>query len=567
MKNVDMFLALGVALIACQPAHAATPVSAVELIQRHQAWRGGQAYADVHAAHLAGTSKVAGLEGRLDRRLDLSKAEPAVRVERRMGPLHQIRGGDSRGSWALTLSGQVEVISTKESRKLVQEEGLYLGRLPAGGDLAVGDVELIDGRNCTSVGKATPEGRYALLIEADTGLLCGALLDQGEGEQRIVFSDWRWVAGVRMAFASVMTDADRHEAFIADHVQLNPIFEDDDFSRPAAAQVVQFDAGRSDSGWLDFEFHKQRQIFIPGAVNGHDVPMMLDTGAEVTLIDKGLAEALGIVGEGEIPAVGTSGSESVALARGVDIRLGAVTLKNLTVGIYDFAPLAAAMKHPLPVLLGKEVMNEAVIDIDFAASRIRMVDRAAYRPTTAAREVALVTLTGLRAVPIRIEDGPEVLGMFDLGSAKALTLFPSYVAEHGLLDGRAVSEGSSHGVGGLSAVRTMTVQRLHLAGFDLEDVAADVPEAHGIWVRDVAAANLGLPLFSRFRLAIDFAGDRLFLTPGDAVEHATGADLTMVLNNDEGRQVTMVLNDDQQRGVTLVVNKGEGRRQAPVVDF
>ncbi len=29
----------------------------------------------------------------------------------------------------------------------------------------------------------------------------------------------------------------------------------------------------------------------------------------------------------------------------------------------------------------------------------------------------------------------------------------------------------------------------------------------------------------------------------------------------------MVLNDDQQRGVTLVVNKGEGRRQAPVVDF
>jgi len=113
----------------------------------------------------------------------------------------------------------------------------------------------------------------------------------------------------------------------------------------------------------------------------------------------------------------------------------------------------------------------------------------------------------------------------------------------------------------------MTVQRLHLAGFDLEDVAADVPEAHGIWVRDVAAANLGLPLFSRFRLAIDFAGDRLFLTPGDAAEHAAGADLTMVLNNDEGRQVTMVLNDDQQRGVTLVVNKGEGRRQAPVVDF
>src|SRR5690606_40636742 len=29
-----------------------------------------------------------------------------------------------------------------------------------------------------------------------------------------------------------------------------------------------------------------------------------------------------------------------------------------------------------------------------------------------------------------------------------------------------------------------------------------------------AAANLGLPIFSRFRLAVDFAGDRLFLTPG-----------------------------------------------------
>lgn len=519
MKNLDIFLAMGVALAVCQPAYGATSSSAAELIQRHQAWRGGQAFADVRGVHLAGTNKVAALEGRLDRRLDLSATEPAVRVERRMGPLHQIRGGDGKGSWALTLSGQVEVISTNESRKLAQEEGLYLGRLPVGGDLAVGSAQVIDGRTCTAVENSTPEGRYALLIEADSGLLCGARLDQGEGEQTIVFSDWRWVAGVRMAFASVVTDAaDNQETFVADSVQLNPSFGAKAFSKPEAVQVVQFDAGSRDSGWLDFDFHKRRQIFIPGAVNGRDVPLMLDTGAEVTLIDKSLAAELGIVGEGEIPTIGTSGSDAVALARGVDIRLGEVTLKNLTVGIYDFAPLAAALGRPLPVLLGKEVMNEAIIDLDFAASRIRIVDRAAYRPAPTARELALVTLTGLRAVPIRIENGPEVLGMFDLGSATALTLLPGYVAEHGLLDGRAVAEGRSHGVGGASTVRTVTVQRLHLAGFEIEDVAANVPEAHGVWVRDAAAANLGLPVFSRFRLAIDFAGDRLFLGQGSAAD-------------------------------------------------
>lgn len=166
------------------------------------------------------------------------------------------------------------------------------------------------------------------------------------------------------------------------------------------------------------------------------------------------------------------------------------------------------------MLLGKEVLNEAVVDIDFAASRIRVIDRQTYQPAPAAHELRLTTVAGLRAAPIRIEGGPEVMGMFDLGSAVPLTLFPAYVAEQGLLQGRPVSEGRSHGVGGLSTSRMMTLKRLSLAGFDLEAVPASVPEAHGVWARDTAAANLGLPIFSRFRLAVDFAGDRMFLTPG-----------------------------------------------------
>lgn len=519
MKIHALLLSAAV-LATAVPALAETAPSAEALLQRHAVWRGGATYADLRGAHLAGTVRTAGLEGRFERRLDLSReagvAETArVRVERRMGPLHQVRGADGRDGWAVTFSGQVERIPGDEIRKLAQDTALHIGRLPDGDGWTLGATEQVGGRDCTAVATATPEGWYALLIEAETGLLCEARSDQGEGVQRIVFSDWRWVDGVRMPFASVATDADEtQETFAADSVRLNPRFEAGAFARPEAVQVVRFDAGRRDSGWVDFDFFNQRQIFIPATLKGQDIALMLDTGAEVTLVDKSLAEALGIVSEGEIPAVGTAGSEGVALARGVDIRLGHVTLKNLTVGIYDFAPLAAALGRPLPVLLGKEVLNEAVVDIDFAARRIRVIDRQAYRPAPEAHELPLTTAAGLRAAPIRIEGGPEVMGMFDLGSAVPLTLFPAYAAERGLLEGRPVSEGRSHGVGGQSTSRLTTLKRLTLAGFDLEAVPASVPEAHGVWARETAAANLGLPIFSRFRLAVDFAGDRLFLTPG-----------------------------------------------------
>lgn len=515
MKNVDTAIVAGLALLAAQPALAATSPTAVELVQRHQAWRGGAAYAAMRGAHFSGTTQAAGLEGRLDRRLDLSSTPTRVRVERRMGPLHQMRGEDAQGGWAMTLSGQVEVISSHEHRRLALEEALNLGRLPEGAAPVLVGQERIEGRDCAIVETVLPEGRYALLIEAQSGALCGARLEQGEETQQTVFSDWRRVEGVRMAFASVMTDPEgRQEHFRADRVRVNPRFDAESFARPEAVRVVRFEPGRSDSGWLDFDFFNQRQIFIPATIRGREAAVMLDTGAEVTLIDKTLAEELGIIGEGEIPTLGTSGSDQVALARGVDIRMGDVTLKNLTVGLYDFVPLAAALGRPLPVLLGKEVMNEAVVDIDFAARRIRVIDRSDYQPLPEARELKLVTTSGLRALPVRIEDGPEVLGMFDLGSGAPMTLFPAYAAEQGLLAGRPVSEARSHGVGGASTVSMMTVQRLTLAGFDVDAVPASVPPLHGVWVRDVAAANLGLPLFSRFRLAMDFAGDRLFLAPG-----------------------------------------------------
>src|SRR5690606_1884542 len=214
-----------------------------------------------------------------------------------------------------------------------------------------------------------------------------------------------------------------------DRLTVNPALDDAVFARPAAVQVVRFDPGRTDSGWLDFELFSQRRLFIPVTIKGQTVEAMLDSGAEVTVVDRAFAEKIGLVGQGGVTAIGTGGSETVSIAPGFDVRLGGAELKGVTVAVMDLSPITQALGRPVPVLLGKEMMNQAITDIDFAARRIRLVAPDAFAPPPGTIELPLTPVNGLRALPVVIEDGPTVMAMFDLGNGTPLALFPGYAAE------------------------------------------------------------------------------------------------------------------------------------------
>jgi hypothetical protein len=182
--------------------------------------------------------------------------------------------------------------------------------------------------------------------------------------------------------------------------------------------------------------------------------------------------------------------------------------------VIDLAQISEQAGHPMPFILGKEVFNELIIDIDFAHRRIAFRDPAAFSAPPGAVRVALGRHKDRRSIPVSVEGRPAVSFDFDLGNNGALIVYPAYRDEVHLLDGRPQSLGLSAGVGGLIKSKLATLRSIAVAGIEIAAVPTEFPDAADNAVNsDRTAGNIGLTVFSRFRLLTDYPHDALWLIP------------------------------------------------------
>jgi membrane-associated protease RseP (regulator of RpoE activity) len=212
--------------------------------------------------------------------------------------------------------------------------------------------------------------------------------------------------------------------------------------------------------------------------------------------------------------VGTGGTDTAGLAGGVDIQIGKLTLKDLTVGTIDLKAVEKRIGHPLPVILGKEVFNDLIVDIDFSERRIAFHDPEGFAPPKGAAVVPVTLVEGLRSVPVSVEGQPPVQFDFDIGNGSPLIVFPAYAETHKLLEGRPTSKALAGAIGGLRQNDVFTVRALTFAGVTFRDLPTTTPPPGPSGVdADRTLGNIGLPVLSRFRLITDYAHDRLYMTP------------------------------------------------------
>jgi hypothetical protein len=192
------------------------------------------------------------------------------------------------------------------------------------------------------------------------------------------------------------------------------------------------------TGWLDFTLHREGQIFIPATVNGVPVEVFLDSGVSMLVLDTGLAERLGVTPRREVKATGTVGRTKIGLSNAaMDLSLGGgLRLVRKGAALVDLSDLSTMGARPLQVMLGSELFNEAVVDIDFPRRRIAIHDPGQFSPPPGAVAVPLKRRGKLRSVPVSIAGLPPVDATFDIGSNGTLLISPAFAAEQKLLQGR-----------------------------------------------------------------------------------------------------------------------------------
>lgn len=279
---------------------------------------------------------------------------------------------------------------------------------------------------------------------------------------------------------------------------------------------VAFAAGEA-TPWIPLP-PDARLIEIEGEAAGHPVRIVVDSGAQFSAIDRGLAEQLGLPQALTLPmmAYGVSGEPSLTHTVRFDLSLPGLSIAGMRAAVLDIATLSAATGREFQMLLGRDVLRGLVLDADYPRDRVRFLLPGAFQPPRDAREVPLKLVGGAPMTTVRVESAPPVEVLVDTGATGLLALSAQTAREAGLLaPGRRVVEAHSVSLGGVSIDQMVRARTVEAAGLVLRNVDVQIysPSAGG----PIPRGLLGSGLFRRYRIALDLRGGRLFLIPATAL--------------------------------------------------
>lgn len=249
------------------------------------------------------------------------------------------------------------------------------------------------------------------------------------------------------------------------------------------------------------------RLFMPVTIQGVETEALLDSGAEMTLLDTSFASAAGLVAFGEEQARGTgAGTERVQFAEGVTILAAGETLADRMVAIMDLGDISARLiGSPLTVILGREFFDAGAVYLDIEAG---ILDAAPAALAPRGDMLPLTDAHGIKQMPVRI-NGQPVMADFDLGNGGDILMSKAFAEAAGLLtEDNILGTATGGGIGGpvertLVRIDTLTIGTTTLRGL----TGAVSPSSDG------AEMNVGVPVLRQFRMVIDYPQDRVWLEP------------------------------------------------------
>jgi predicted aspartyl protease len=275
--------------------------------------------------------------------------------------------------------------------------------------------------------------------------------------------------------------------------------------------TVVFERGDR-TGWIDLPV-PGGLIDLPAKVGWTRVRAVVDSGAQYSAIDAGLARRLDLPAATPIPMVafGVSGGPSLTRSVSLDADLGGFAIKGLRAATLDLQPLTGLTRQPFSLLLGRDFLRAVVAEVDFPRGRAALFAPEAWRPPPGAQPAPARLDAGGLMVEVAVEEKPPVEVMLDTGATGALALSESAARACGLFDGRPLGAGRSVTLGGVGVDGMAIAREVAFAGRRLQDVEVQIyrPAAHA----PVPEGLLGLGVLQRFHIGLDLGRGRLFLIP------------------------------------------------------
>lgn len=347
------------------------------------------------------------------------------------------------------------------------------------------------------------------------------------------------------------------------------------FDRPQSADKVHL----SRAIVVPFDY-QQREILVKGRINsGEEVTFLFDTGASDTIIDRRVAAESLLNKEGQSALMALGGRVDVNNTVLKRLEIGSLVLNDIDARIANLSAQSTQLGRKLAGIIGTNVMEKAVVRIDYGKPNLTFYDKDAFQRPQNASIVPLVQQNA-PVVKARINGADEVLMLADTGAA--LNNLPAEIAKKVLqrnsnqethttegtgLDGRRVKLGNV--VAKTTTVGTHSVANMNytytIAGTpSAKAEAGKVVEAKEGFFQNSSIGILGNAFWENFIVTVDYKFQRLLLEPNPGVRIRSEIGKSL----DLGDSKVYVYSDYRageaayQRGLMLAANAKDLRNEA-----
>jgi hypothetical protein len=366
-----------------------------------------------------------------------------------------------------------------------------------------------------AVALSLPEGvaGATVYIDRSTWLPVRVVVPYERGPFTQLYRDYRDVEGVKFAFGVETTYRDTSRRTVAAVTRLAstsafkrpPLPADHRFDprRPAALETLQ---------GAPFPSGTPGHVYVRAAVDdARQGWWHFDSGADSSIIDESVAEALGMEVIGTHRSSGADGNvREGTWRRAKSFTAGRLRIENAVFRALDLSENNAPPGERRMGTIGYDLFARSVVEWGDSGRRVRICDPATYRLPQGGQWQRLEHIDSTPAFR-GVAEGLVGLFQIDTGTAGSIDFTKHFHERNALLRGRKTRTAGVLGSGGAFSVEVGQLKSFSFAGEEYRDL--EVAFRTGGVSREGSAGTLGRAVLDRFILVFDYPRQRLAFLP------------------------------------------------------
>lgn len=494
---------------------------------------------------------IAGMEGTIKQ----WNASPSKsRQEFDLKVFKQVSGDNGIDNWVMDANGKVklnideatqrrrEIAARMESLEFLNPESKIF-KVEFAGNAKVGDFDCYKVKITNSLNNDVVEDYFS--TENYLKLKTSTFADNSE--TITWYNDYKETEGILKPYKieSEEVNLKQKSTLLISEYKSNIIIEDSLFNPPVVdIKDYKFTNGISAEN-IPFEYIGDH-IFLTIDLNNTSMVWFLDSGADVNVIDVNFAKEIGLKPEGDVKASGVDKVVSASLVQLPKFSLPGLQFNEQTIFAMDMVPLFKQWGYNAVGILGYDFMSRFVTKVDYANKLVSFYDPANFNYKGAGHVVHAPLNDKTFTIPITINNKFNGNWSIDIGAGGCSFHYP-YAKENGFLEMNGFTK-LSGGAGGTNEVKTININNLTIADFDIKNITIDMPldEPKGAFASTDIVGNLGNDIFERFVIYFDYASQKMIFEKGtnfDKPKNIDKSGIQLYKNNNNEIAIMFISNN------------------------